>query len=445
MAKRRMKKRTHAGAKNPATAAPGHADMRNPKSMVIRIGAGEVGSSVSQLAADVRKVMEPGTASRLKERRGNKLKDYVVMAGPLGVTHLMLFSRSESGNTNLRIATTPRGPTLNFRVEKYSLCKDVQRAQRRPQGLGNDAIAPPLLVMNNFSAPGSDNKSAVPKHLESLATTVFQSLFPPINPQTTSLKTIRRVLLLNRELSPENDGSFIINFRHYAITTKVKGISKPLKRLNAAEKLMAANKFGKGGVPNLGKLEDIADYMIGADGNGYMTDGTSGSEAETDAEIEVIERTAKKLASSKAKANEEDEDADADRGVEKRSVKMVELGPRMKLRLTKVEDGLCSGKPMWHEYISKSKKEEQELDQRWDKRREEKDARRREQKANVEAKKKTRGGDKAAEDDADDVEMGDYDYEYDSEGLGADGEAQLNAEAEENDEWEDQEEEIANG
>ena len=34
--------------------------------MVIRIGAGEVGSSVSQLVKDVRGMMEPGTASRLK-------------------------------------------------------------------------------------------------------------------------------------------------------------------------------------------------------------------------------------------------------------------------------------------------------------------------------------------------------------------------------------------
>ena len=141
------------GSQNPATAAVGHADMRNPKSMVIRIGAGEVGSSVSQLVTDVRKVMEPGTASRLKERRGNKLKDYVVMTGPLGVTHLMLFSRSESGNTNLRIATTPRGPTLNFRVEKYSLCKDVQKAQRRPTGLGNDSVTPPLVRSTRLQDP----------------------------------------------------------------------------------------------------------------------------------------------------------------------------------------------------------------------------------------------------------------------------------------------------
>jgi ribosome biogenesis protein SSF1/2 len=40
----------------------------NPKSMVIRIGAGEVGTSVSQLVTDVRHVMEPDTAVRLKVR-----------------------------------------------------------------------------------------------------------------------------------------------------------------------------------------------------------------------------------------------------------------------------------------------------------------------------------------------------------------------------------------
>lgn len=34
--------------------------------MVIRMGAGDVGSSVSQLVKDVRSMMEPGTASRLK-------------------------------------------------------------------------------------------------------------------------------------------------------------------------------------------------------------------------------------------------------------------------------------------------------------------------------------------------------------------------------------------
>lgn len=149
MAKRRTKKRTHAAAnpnsKSGVAPAPGKMDLNNPKSMVIRIGAGEVGSSISQLATDVRRVMEPGTASRLKERKANRLRDYVTMCGPLGVTHLMLFSRSESGNTNLRVCTTPQGPTLNFRVEKYSLAKDVRRAQRHPLGGGKEYITPPLV------------------------------------------------------------------------------------------------------------------------------------------------------------------------------------------------------------------------------------------------------------------------------------------------------------
>lgn len=154
MAKRRTKKRTHAAGnpngKNGVAPSAGKIDLNNPKSMVIRIGAGEVGTSISQLATDVRRVMEPGTASRLKERKANRLRDYVTMCGPLGVSHLLLFSRSDAGNTNLRVATTPQGPTLHFRVEKYSLARDVRRAQKHPLGGGKEYITPPLVC---FACP----------------------------------------------------------------------------------------------------------------------------------------------------------------------------------------------------------------------------------------------------------------------------------------------------
>lgn len=68
MARRRTKKRTHVGARNGAAKVPTNKASLNqsPKSMVIRIGAGEVGPSVSQLVKDVRSMMEPGTASKLK-------------------------------------------------------------------------------------------------------------------------------------------------------------------------------------------------------------------------------------------------------------------------------------------------------------------------------------------------------------------------------------------
>lgn len=68
MARHRTKKRTHVGAQNGfgKGAKPNSSASRDPKSMVIRIGAGEVGPSVSQLVKDVRAMMEPETASRLK-------------------------------------------------------------------------------------------------------------------------------------------------------------------------------------------------------------------------------------------------------------------------------------------------------------------------------------------------------------------------------------------
>lgn len=147
MARRKSKKQTHLGANNGpgGKATPANSGSRLPKSMVIRIGAGEVGPSVSQLVKDVRSMMAPDTAGRLKERKANRLRDYLTMSGPLGVTHLMLFSRSEAGNTNMRLAITPRGPTLHFQVEKYSLCKDVRKALKHPKGGGKEFITPPLV------------------------------------------------------------------------------------------------------------------------------------------------------------------------------------------------------------------------------------------------------------------------------------------------------------
>lgn len=323
--------------------------------------------------------------------------------------------------------------------------------------------------MNSLTSEPGKGSEKIPRHLETLVTSVFHGLFPPINPQVAPLKSIRRVLLLNRERSPEDDGSYILNFRHYAITTKVTGVSKAVKRLNAAERLMNS-KSRKGKLPNLSKLQDIADYMIGGEnGDGYTTDATSGSEVDTDAEVEVLEadkrkkvaarRAAAAAAAAEEEDDEEDEAAESNDRVERRAVKLVELGPRMKLRLTKVEEGLCGGKVMWHEYINKSKEEIQELEKIWQKRRQEKEARRKEQRENVEKKRKAKRGQKGGKDgeeegDDDEMDLDDYGsdaYDYmddedgfDSEGLEGDAEARTNEQAEENGDWENEEEEIAN-
>ncbi|KAK3063725.1 hypothetical protein LTS18_013282 [Coniosporium uncinatum] len=362
------------------------------------------------------------------------------MAGPLGVTHLILFSRSTSGNTNMRIAITPRGPTLHFRVDNYSLCKDIMKTLRHPKSGGQiEFLTAPLLVMNNFTTATADSsKIAIPKHLESLITTVFQSLFPPISPQTTPLTSIRRVLLLNREPS-KSEGSYTLSLRHYAIGTKVAGLPKSIRRLNAAEKLLkkssaTAAKDRKRGLPNLGKLEDVADYLLDPSGAGYTS--ASETEQETDAEeVEVLAHNTRKVLNRKEKQRaQEARAATAETNgtahtsrhdnVEKRAVKLTELGPRMKLRLTKVEEGVCTGKVLWHEFVHKTDEEIREMDQVWEERRRVRDERRRQQKENVEKKNKDRktNGKAGKDNDEDDDELWDSEGFYDEDGMDDAGE-----------------------
>ncbi|KAF1936382.1 Brix-domain-containing protein [Clathrospora elynae] len=418
--------------------------------MVIRIGAQEVGSSVSQLVHDLRHVLEPDTAIRLKERRANKLKDYLTMAGPLGISHLLLFSRSELGNTTLRIARTPRGPTLNFRVQNYSLCKDIMNSLKRPRSGPNDFLVAPLLVMNNFLTSDSERErlgdKAPPKHLEKLVTDMFQGLFPPIQPHTTPLHTIKRVLLLNREPPSEENGSCTISLRHYSITTKITGVPKAIRRLYAAEKLIGSREKKKSALPNLGKLQDVADYMLDPSAAGYTS--ASDTEADTDAEVEVTAPVRQKVLSrrekERLKAGEEPSNARASGSkprVEKRAVKLVEIGPRMKLRLTKVEEDVCGGKTMWHEFITKSKTEVQDLEKKWAQKNKEKEERRRIQKENVEKKRKEKAEKAGVDDEEDegegmnDEEMEDFeDYDMDDDvwqdaaDAGEDGEEEMDDE-----------------
>ncbi|CAG8942011.1 unnamed protein product [Penicillium salamii] len=437
MAKARVKKRTHQKPQNASAVKGTAASMsKTPKSMVIRVGASQVGSSVSQLVKDVRKMMEPDTAVRLKERKSNRLRDYTVMTGPLGVTHLMLFSKSATGNTNMRLAVTPRGPTLHFKVENYSLCKDIERAMKRPQSGGQDHKTPPLLVMNNFTTPDATEESKVPKRLETLTTTIFQSLFPPINPQSQPLSSIRRVMLLNREPTQKDDDSYILTLRHYAIATKKTGVSKRIRRLDPKEIRNRDKK--KTAVPNLGKLEDAADYLLDPSAAGYTS--ASETELDTDAEVEVAESTTRRVLNKREaqrqKAAEKGQDKPSQTpGVEKRAVKLVELGPRLKLRLMKVEDGVCDGKIMWHDFITKSDKEVRKMDQNWDVKRKEKEQRKKLQKENIERKKKEKASAKAngkeVADDDEDVDMDDEanwlsDDDYDQ----GEGEAEDDSESE---------------
>jgi ribosome biogenesis protein SSF1/2 len=239
-------------------------------------------------------------------------------------------------------------------------------------------------------------------------------------------------MLLNRELSASSgdkgkeEDSYILNLRHYAITTKRVGVSRRIRRLDPREQRHKEKKERT--VPNLGKLNDVADYLLDPAAGGYTS--ASDTEMDTDAEVEVMESTTKKVLNKRDLQRVKEGEKKLNRSsssVEKRAVKLVELGPRMKLKLMKVEEGLCGGKVMWHHFISKTQLEADQLDKTWEERRREKELRRKIQKENVEKKKKAKRGtaDGGDEDEqmVDDEDTDEWDSEdYDDEEVEADDE-----------------------
>ncbi|CAG2194579.1 SSF1_2 [Mytilus edulis] len=275
---------------------------------------GHVGKNIKQLITDMRHVMEPYTASKLKVRRKNVLKDYVGVAGPLNVSHFLMFTKTEVA-TNFRVIRIPRGPTLTFKIQNYCLARDVITSLKRPNLEQKQFQHHPLLVMNNFS--GDD------VHLKLMAT-MFQNMFPSINVNKVKLNQIRRCVMVN--YNPETK---TIDFRHYNIRVVPVGMSKSVKKLIKAT------------VPDMSKYSDVSEYITKA---GYLSD----SEAELDGEHNEVVLPQHVGSRGNIQAT-------------KSAIRLTELGPRLTLQLVKIEEGICDGEVMFHEFIEKTGDEVKQL------------------------------------------------------------------------------------
>lgn len=97
-----------------------------PKSFIIK--RGKIGLYLKELLNDCRELMYPYTALKLKDRKKNTIKDFISVAGQYGVTHMMMFSQTDKA-CYLRFLKNPKGPTITFKVDQYSLAKDVVKFQ----------------------------------------------------------------------------------------------------------------------------------------------------------------------------------------------------------------------------------------------------------------------------------------------------------------------------
>lgn len=388
MAKRRTKKRTHVPVNQETFKGI-------PKSMVIRVGQTSLSNhSLNQLVKDFRQIMQPHTAIRLKERKSNKLKDFVVMCGPLDVSHLFIFTQSEkTGNVSLKIARTPKGPTITFNVMDYSLNKDIKKFLRRPKSLNKeDVLNPPLLVLNGFNKK-TDTQDSQEENVEKIVISMFQNIFPPLNPSKTQLSDIKRVFMINKDPVTKE-----ISLRHYYIDVKDVELSKNLKKLYNAKNHLNKN------LPNLHRKQDISSLILDHDLNAY----TSESEMEEDDESNIVRIRDMKNNTSNIKQkkldletgleNDDNDDnvSDNDRPVQnfqdeiaprKKAIRLTEVGPRLNLRLVKIEEGICSGKILHHEFVHKTDEEIRALEKKHAAKLRLTEKRRKEQEANI-AKKK---------------------------------------------------------
>ncbi|XP_034941120.1 protein Peter pan [Chelonus insularis] len=280
--------------------------VRAPHSFIIHRGI--PGDHIVELTKDFRKIMEPFTASSLKERKRNTIKDFVSVAGLLHVSHMCIFSRTELG-MYLKICRLPRGPTLTFKVKNFCLARDVISSLKKQMVFEEAFKHSPLLVMNNFSGEGMQMK---------LMASTFQNMFPTINLLKINLSTVRRCICLNYNQSDKS-----IDLRHYAIKVVPVGLSRGVKKLVQAK------------IPNLSKCEDFSDFLSKAT--------LSESEAEDDPDSHVT--LPQKLSS---RGNHE-------KGTS--AIRLYELGPRITMQLIKVEEGLLDGDVLYHELIHKSEEE----------------------------------------------------------------------------------------
>ncbi|CAD6184257.1 unnamed protein product [Caenorhabditis auriculariae] len=284
---------------------------RQPHCLVIHRGT--VGKYVKSLELDLRTVMEPNTAKSLKTLKRNNVKDFIVNGAVLGVTNMMVLTSSEA-SLQLRMMRFSQGPTLTFKVNQYSLNRDVVSFQKRPIATDNLMKKSPLVIMNGFN-DGSK------KHLK-LVQTFIQNMFPSINVDTVSLSTLKRCLIVSYDAEKDE-----VDMRHYAVRVVASGLTKPTK------KLVQAGKSATKELPDLSKFKDISDYFLNP---GQLSD------SEFEGEQQEVELS---------------QDINQSRGCtagDKSNIRLHEIGPRLTLELVKIQEGIDDGEVLYHKFQEKT-------------------------------------------------------------------------------------------
>ncbi len=164
----------------------------------------------------------------------------------------------------------------------------------------------------------------------------------------SALPSFRRVLLLSYHAD-----THLISFRHYTISVRPHGVSRRVRKLLTSTKPVTASSASSSRKVDMGSTEDIADFLVRrsarTDTPGASSAGTGGYDSATETDASEAE------SDSNAVELPDDYLGRGNRKGERKAVRLVEVGPRMEIKLVKVVEGLVGskkgeGETVFHEF-----------------------------------------------------------------------------------------------
>lgn len=290
-----------------------------PKTFVLK--RGEISKELRDIVHNMREVFYPYTAMNMKEGQNEKIKNLMKLSANFNVSSMQMFSSTEKSNM-LKIAKTPTGPTFTFKITKYTNNTDLQELLPRNKKMDSKNLGCPLLICNGFTSKKeresvkTDDDSTMNNLGQSdqdLQNTMFNNLFPPIAISKSDPKKLKRCCQVDYDGATQS-----MDFRHYYIRQTHTGINNKIKK-----------QVNTSRIPDQSKAMDFADYFTG--NVGYASDS----------DVDQIPN-------SKIELDQMDNKGDVNK--EKVNLRLYEVGPRLNLKLVKIEEGFLGGSVFFHRF-----------------------------------------------------------------------------------------------
>ncbi|MEN2498625.1 MAG: hypothetical protein MHMPM18_002905, partial [Marteilia pararefringens] len=207
MARRKVSARTR---QNKTSQAQKYEEWVNSQATPCVIARGTLNHMLKELEKDIRSLFQPLTFCNFHTFANQKFRDIAKALPQLKATHLVAMSETSNKLSYIKIARSPSGPTLTFRIEQYALLQDIlsltHNSSKVPQvTLGKDffTTSHAFLITSGFSPE---------KKHQQLILGTLQNIFPTFDINDSDLKAFKRCAIFH--IDPDTEE---IDFRQYAV------------------------------------------------------------------------------------------------------------------------------------------------------------------------------------------------------------------------------------